>query len=113
MNAPEHRQGAAELLQTRTRLRLPDDLRTYVEVTFGAAQHLLSGALLDRHGVHHDTHAGMPRDLRRLGYHDIATAFDELTHLRMGRWYGRQGNGGTAARCDELLEAIQQWAQPT
>jgi hypothetical protein len=111
VNAADHRRAAGELLDTRTRLVLPDDLRTYVEVTFGAAQQYVAAGLLERHGVHHDTHAGMPRDLRRLGYAQVAVAFDELTQLRMGRWYGRQGDGTAATECDRLLEIIRRWAE--
>jgi hypothetical protein len=58
VNAHDHRRAAEELLRTSTRPVLPDDVRSYVEVRFGAAQRWIAAALLERHGVHHDTHAG-------------------------------------------------------
>lgn len=41
MNQDDHLQAARELQTTRSRLIVPDDIRTYVEVTLGAAQHLV------------------------------------------------------------------------
>lgn len=110
MNPDGHLQAARELQTTKTRLIIPDDIRTYVEVTLGAAQHLVSYGLARRHGTHPDRHEGMARILRERGHGTIADAMIELEQFRLGRWYGRRGNGQTAGRCDDLLELIEKWA---
>lgn len=106
MNEEGHLRAARELRATKSRLIVPDDIRTYVEVTLGAAQHYVAR----RHGAHPDHHAGMARVLREWGYPEVADALAEIEHLRLGRWYGRRGSGETAKQCDELLELIEKWA---
>lgn len=48
--------------------------------------------------------------LRNYGYPDIAQLFLESEGLRMGRWYGKQGDGETIAKCQQLLSGIRGWA---
>ncbi|MFQ5408481.1 MAG: hypothetical protein ACE5FI_08705, partial [Anaerolineales bacterium] len=106
----DHLKAAQELQATLSRLLKPDDVRTYVEVTLGAAQHLISFGLDRRFSEHPDHHAGMARTVRQRGHPSIADALVELEHLRLGRWYGHRGNGQTIERCDELLDLIETWA---
>jgi len=110
MNQTGHLQAAQELQATRSRLLVPDDIRTYVEVTLGIAQHYISYGLDRRYGSHPGRHAGMARILRERGHPEVADALVEIEHLRLGRWYGRQGDGETARRCDQFLEIIETWA---
>jgi hypothetical protein len=110
MNPEDHLVAARELIATRTRLLIPDDIRTYVEVTLGAAQHYVAYGLARRHGTHPDHHEGMARVLRERGHPEIADALVTIEHLRLGRWYGRRGNGRAAIQCDQLLGSIEAWA---
>lgn len=110
MNPEGHLQAAQELRATMSRLIIPDDIRTYVEVTLGTAQHYVSYGLGQRHGAHPDRHMGMARVLREQGYPEIADALVTLEHLRLGRWYGRRGNGQTAIQCNQLLARVEEWA---
>ncbi|HZQ98798.1 MAG TPA: hypothetical protein VFC93_08280 [Chloroflexota bacterium] len=52
----------------------------------------------------------MARELQRLGHIQVAEAFRDLEERRIGRWYGGQGNGGTARHVDELLAQIEAWS---
>jgi len=110
MNADGHLQRARELEETLDYLmadpRRERHLATITELAFGAAQQYIAYALETRHGDHPDTHAGISRRLRNYGYPKIAMLFVELDELRMGRWYGRQGNGETIVECRLLLSQI-------
>ena len=110
MKQEDHLKAAQELRATQSRLLNPDDVRTYVEVTLGIAQHLISCGLDRHHGDHPDLHSGMARTLRERGHPHVADALVEIEHLRLGRWYGRRGNGQTINRCNELLDLIETWA---
>jgi len=105
-----HLRAAQELRATQSRLIIPNDIRTYVEVALGIAQHYVSYGLARQHGTHPDRHTGMARILRERGHSEVADALVEIEHLRLGRWYGQQGNGEAAERCDQLLDVIEAWA---
>lgn len=114
MNADGHLQRAQDLEETLDYL-LADPQRerhlpTIVETAFGAAQQYIAYALETRHADHPDTHAGMSRRLRNYSYPEIADLFEEIDVLRMGRWYGRQGNGEAILECRQLLSQIRDWA---
>ena len=114
MNADGHLQRAQELEKTLDYL-LADQQRerhlaTIAETAFGAAQQYIAYALETRHRDHSDTHAGLSRRLRNYGYPEIAGLFVELDELRMGRWYGRQGDGEAIEECRLLLSQIRDWA---
>ncbi len=114
MNADGHLQRARALEETLDYLLADPQperhLATIAETAFGAAQQYIAYALEVRHGDHSDTHAGMSRRLRQYGYPEIANLFEEIDVLRMGRWYGRQGNGEAIRECRQLLSQIRDWA---
>jgi hypothetical protein len=91
-------------------LRPDEDIRSYTELSFGLAVHLIAVGSQRRHGQHRDQHEGLSRWLRRWGHDEVAEALAELETLRIGRWYGRQGNGNTAERLDALLAQLETWA---
>ncbi len=105
-----HRQAIEELRRSRARLALPEDIRAYTELSWGLAFHLLAIGSERRYSTHRDDHQGLGRWLRERGDTGIADAFGHLENLRTGRWYGRHGNGHTAAIIDDLLEKIEAWA---
>lgn len=70
----------------------------------------LGKLLPDPDGKHVDTHAGLPRELRRLGAIDIAMIFETIDMFRAGRWYGSKGNGDVMQQCLEFIEKIEEWA---
>ena len=84
MKQDDHLQAARDLKATRSRLLIPDDIRAYVEVTLGIAQHYVSYGLARRQGSHPDRHGGMARSLRQKGYPDVADALVQIEHLRLG-----------------------------
>lgn len=110
MTEEAHAQALEELRSARARLRPAQDIRAYVELSFGMAFHLLCVGAQRQVGVHREQHEGMARWLRERGHAPIAEVLAELESVRTGRWYGRQGNGHTAERIDELLAAIEAWA---
>lgn len=110
MNEEGHRRAAAELQATLARLVLPDDVRVYVETSFGAAFHLLAAGAERRHGTHPEKHDGFVRWLRERNHSEAAEALLELENPRTGRWYGRQSNGAAAKRMAELLAKIATWS---
>ncbi len=114
MNADGHLQRARELEETiaylLAALQPERHVASIVENIYGAAQQYIAYALEIRHGEHSDTHAGLVRRLRNYGYPDIAQLFLEIEGLRMGRWYGKQGDGETIAKCQQLLSSIRDWA---
>jgi hypothetical protein len=114
MNADGHLQRAKELEETLDYLMVDPQperhLATITETAFGAAQQYIAHALETRHGDHPDTHAGMSRRLRHYAYPEMAGLFLRLDELRMGRWYGRQGNGEVIVACHRLLSQIRDWA---
>lgn len=95
---------------TLQRLIIPDDIRVYAETCFGAAYHWLAAGAQRREGTHTERHEGLARWLRARGLRPEADAFAELETMRIGRWYGKQGNGTAAARMAELLARIQEWS---
>ena len=110
MTEDGHRQAVEELEQTRRRLVLPDDIRAYTEICFGIAFHLLAIGAQRRHAVHREKHDGLGRWLRDRGHIRQAEILTELENIRTGRWYGRQTNGSTGKRIDELLAEVDAWA---
>jgi hypothetical protein len=110
MNEEGHRRALEELRSSRSRLDPVVDGRLYAEATHRMALHAVAIGIWRRQGVDYDQHQGMTRRLRELGHVEIAAAFDELERIRMGRWYGRQGNGDAANHSDELLARIEEWA---
>ncbi len=72
------------------------------ELCYGLAHHLIAYGMETRHGIHKDTHVGVPRLLRRHGEGEIAIAFERLDQLRAGRWYGGKENGGGGKECLKL-----------
>ncbi len=114
MNADGHLQRAQELEETLHYLLADPQperhLATIAETAFGVAQQYIAYALETRHGDHPDTHANMSRRLRDYGYPEIAGRFLRLDELRIGRWYGRQGDGEAIIECRQLLSQIRDWA---
>jgi hypothetical protein len=110
VNEEGHRRASAELQASRARLVLPDDVRAYVEVSFGLAFHLLAAGAERRHGAHRENHQGLSQWLRARGHPRQADLWTELESVRNGRWYGRQGNGNTARHIDELVGEIEAWS---
>lgn len=108
MEAPRHRQRAREIDATLARLDPGEsDVAAVVELAHGAAHQYAAAYLLAQHGEHHDKHQGVPRALERWGRHREAEAFQRLTALRAGRWYGGKGNGEVIRECLELLAALR------
>jgi hypothetical protein len=107
MNEAGHRAAVEELRRTRAKLDPVADIRAYAELIHGIAVHAIAARALRRHGIDLDNHQGMARWLQQHGYPDEARAFGTMESIRIGRWYGRQGNGDTADRLDELLAQIE------
>jgi len=105
-----HRGAAEELRAQRARLDRVVGIRAYTELSFGMAHHLVAVGGQRRFGAHQDKHEGAARWLRDRGVVEIADMLTELEQMRIGRWYGRQGNGEAAKRQDELLDALAAWA---
>lgn len=110
MNEEGHRQALEELRVSRELLDPVRDLRLYSEATHGMATHAVAAGFWRRLGVDCDQHQMMARRLRESGYPEIANAFGQLEAIRVGRWYGRQRNGNTARRINELLAEIERWS---
>ena len=110
MTEDAHRVALDELRAARGRLLADTDIRAYVELSFGIAFRLLTIGAQRRHGLHREQHDGLARWLRERGHGDAADALTELESIRAGRWYGRQGDGHTAARIDQLLAQLEAWA---
>ena len=110
MTEEGHLQAFRELRTARARLRRQEDIRAYVELSFGMASHLLSAGAQRRHGLHREKHEGLGRWLREGGQADVAGRGAERESMRVGRWYGRQGNGDAATAIDRLLERLEAWA---
>lgn len=114
MNANGHFQRAKDLEETIAFLmsapQPEQHVASIVEAIYGAAQHYIAYALQTRHEEHSDTHAGIVRRLRNYGYPETAQIFLEIEGLRMGRWYGKQGDGEAITKCQQLLSRIRDWA---
>ncbi len=112
MRSEDHLSKAQELRRSLD-LLLPDPNGHHVaaitELCYGLAHHLIAGGMDIRHGLHKDTHAGMPQLLRQHGEDEIALAFEHLDQLRAGRWYGGKGNGEVVRECLKLLQQIEAW----
>lgn len=79
------------------------------ELCYGLAHHLIACGMETRHGLHKDTHVGVPYLLRRHGEGEIAMAFERLDQLRAGRWYGGKGDGEVVKECLKLVRQIEAW----
>jgi len=110
MNEAGHRGALEELRSTRAKLDPTGDIRSYGELSHGMAIHAVAAGALRRHGIDLDNHQGMARWLQQRGYPDVGVAVAEIETIRTGRWYGRQGNGNTAHRLNELLAAVEAWS---
>lgn len=110
MNEAGHREALEEIRRARAKLDPAVEVRSYVELTHGMALHAVTAGALREAGVDLHNHQGMARWLRDRGYPELANAFSGIEAIRTGRWYGRQGNGDTARRVDELLAKIETWA---
>jgi len=80
------------------------------ELCYGLAHHLLAYGMERKHGVHRDTHVGLPRLLRQHAEDRMAMAFERLGQLRAGRWYGDRDDGKVVEECLKLVAQIEQWA---
>jgi hypothetical protein len=83
---------------------------TIVETAYGAAQHYIAYGMQRHTGRHVDGHVGLIRALNAAGLTSIAVLFDRLDRLRVGHWYGAQGNGAATREALELLEQIKTWS---
>ncbi|MGH2352794.1 MAG: hypothetical protein ACRDJN_14395 [Chloroflexota bacterium] len=110
MTEDGHRKALDELRVSRGRLVPAEDIRAYTELSFGRAFQLICVGAQRRYGAHRERHEGLVGWLRGQGEPDAAGAFEDLESLRLGRWYGRQGNGDTAATIDGLLAKLEAWA---
>ena len=111
VNPEDHLRAAEELRASMAALHPPhSNIRLYAEAGLGRAFHLLCFGADRRFRVHRDHHDGLPRWLRDRGEEEMAELLTELDAIRMGRWYGRQGNGDTAERIDCLLAKAEEWA---
>jgi hypothetical protein len=110
MNEAGHRAALEEIRRARAKLDPLADILAYVELTLGMAVHAVAIGALRHAGRDLDNHQGMTRWLRDHGFPNIADAFNDLESLRLGRWYGRQGNGDTATNIDEFFADIESWA---
>lgn len=112
-NIEGHKKKAKEIEDSLGKL-LPDPdgkhVVAIVELTYGIAQHSIASGMENKYGKHLDTHAGLPRELRRLGAIDIAMIFETIDMFRAGRWYGSKGNGDVVQQCLEFIEKIEEWA---
>jgi hypothetical protein len=106
----DHRSALEELRQARAKLDPTRDIRAYAELTHGMAIHAVAGGLLRQLGIDLDNHRGMTRQLQQFGHSAVAQAFGTIESIRMGRWYGRQGDGGAAHELDEFLAQIEAWS---
>ena len=111
---PEDHLDRARHLHRSLNLLLPDPEGHHVaaitELCYGLAHHLIAYGMETRHGLHRDTHAGVPHLLRRHSEGEIAKAFERLDQLRAGRWYGGKGNGEVVKECLKLVQQIEVWA---
>jgi hypothetical protein len=110
MNEDGHRQAVEELRASRARLDPEQDIRAYVELSFGMAFHLVCVGAQRRHNAHRENHEGLARWLRGRGHLEQADWWDEVEGIRIGRWYGRRGNGNAAHAIDRLVERFEGWA---
>jgi uncharacterized protein (DUF2164 family) len=110
MTGSGHLKAAAELRDGRARLDPASHIRLFAEASLGIAQHLVAVGSERRYGLHRHEHQGLSQWLRLRGEEPIAEAVVELESIRIGRWYGKQGNGDAAERIEELLAAIEAWA---
>ncbi len=58
-----------------------------------------------------DTHKGLPKYLDDQGLKSLSQWFREIDVLRMGRWYGGQGDGETVRLAREALNKIKTMAE--
>lgn len=113
MDAEKHLQRAREIDATLAKVH-PDeaDVAAVVELAYGAAHQYAAAYLLRQHDDHHDKHQGVARALEQRGRLEAAEAFQRLTVLRAGRWYGGKGNGKVIRECLELLDVFRRLVQP-
>ncbi|MCD6108358.1 MAG: hypothetical protein J7J89_02640 [Thermoplasmata archaeon] len=113
MNVEGHKNKAKELERSLSRL-LPDpegeNVVAIVELTYGILLHLIAAGMETKYGRHLDTHAGLPRELRKAGEVDIAEIFEMLDTFRAGRWYGSKGDGEIVEKCLDLIRKVKEWA---
>jgi hypothetical protein len=112
MKPEEHLSRVRQLRQSLERL-LPDPngerVAAITELCYGLVHHLLAYGMETKHGVHRDTHTGLPRLLRQHGEDQMAMVFERLDQLRAGRWYGGKGDGEVVKECLKLLVQVEQW----
>lgn len=114
MKGEDHLRKAEKLkesIRILTKQGLDENVAAIVEITYGAAQNLISYGMEKKHGTHKDTHVGMPAQLREYGEDDIAIAFESLDTFRHGRWYGSKGDGKIINKCLKIVEKIEEWAK--
>ena len=113
MNVDGHKKKVAELENSLNEL-LPDPegkhVVAVVELTYGILLHMIAIGMETKHGMHSDTHVGLPRELRNVGETNIAEIFGMLDSFRAGKWYGSKGNGQVVRKCLEFIEKVKKWA---
>jgi len=113
MKPEDHLHRARQLRRSLNRL-LPDPEGEHVaavtELCYGLSHHLLAYGMERKHGLHKDTHIGLPRLLRQHAEDQMAMVFERLDQLRAGRWYGGRGDGEVVKECLRLIAQIEQWA---
>lgn len=97
-------------VQTLMNLDASLHVATIVEGAYGAAQHYIAYGMQRHVGHHVDGHVGLIRALKGAGFASVATLFGQLERMRAGRWYGSQGNGGSAQAAVDIMEEIKRWS---
>jgi hypothetical protein len=110
LNEAGHRAALEQVRRSRAKLDPVEDVRAYAELTHGMAIHAIAAGALRRHGIDLDNHRGTARWLDQRGHAAVAEAFAQIESIRVGRWYGRQGNGDTARELGELLATVEAWS---
>jgi len=102
----DHLEKVKRLRTTVESLDAERDFETIIEICYGMTMHLIAVLCQRRLGEHRDTHKGLAKYLDDKGQAELSALLREMDLLRVGRWYGRSGDGDAAKRVLDIVALL-------
>lgn len=108
MKPESHIEKAQRIEHSTHLLDKEEDWELIVEGLYGAAMNYIAAFCEKKFKEHQDTHKGLIAYLKKHGEYELASLFQELEEIRIGRWYGGKRNGESAGKAKEVIEEIKE-----
>jgi len=108
MKPEGHLKKAKEIEESLKKLDPKTDGALIIEGVYNTALQYIAFYCHNKHGTHMDIHSNLPRFLMTKGEDELSSLSNDLTTLRMGRWYGGKTNGESVKQAMKTLARIKE-----